>query len=327
MKPLKILMVVTALVVIVGLTTDAWAQCPSGRVFRSAGKPGVNVRVDVSLTDPGDNEIGRLWDSDNANNSNGGLTGPNFGNLCPISEWWVPNAAGLYNIDGGLTVGGCAQVGCPSNAMTIVVEDYGLQGPPGVNDTAFYIGWKVDETPADSRWYDYSKVDGITAVTVLNMLEFPRPVITSTNRDGATIVVNYNLADQAANNHTWNNSAGAPFPIGDIVSEWQLVKATGDADPGRLRSNGWVTIQSSPYVPGGDSTAFNVPCADTATDEYIAVGIGFNGGASGTIDSALVGPAIQLECDPNLAQPDEPQNIQRKPTATQIGVGRSGGRR
>lgn len=322
---------ITALVVIVGLTSDAWAQCPTARLFRSGGKNGINVDVDVSATDPGQNEIGRLWDSDNAANSNNGLSGPAYGALCPSSDWWeARGTTSNWIVDGFLTANPCLQFGCPTDKLTVVVEDYQVGfPPPGAGGGAYYIGWMVDEVPADARWYDYGRVDGFVSNTVIPMLPFPDPVITGSSRVGASVAINYNLADQGPNNHTWNNDAAAVFPTSNVISEWQLVKFTGLADPGRRRDLGWVTIQTTPYVPGGAPATFNVPCGSTATDEWVAVGIGFNGGSAGIVDSALVGRAIALECDPNLAQPDLPQTFDRKPTATQIESkpGRSGGRR
>lgn len=329
MKAVKILMVITALVVIVGMTSDAWAQCAQPRLFRSAGKGGNNVDIDVSAIDQSRTDIGRFWDSDNANFSNNGLTGPNFGNLCPSTLWFNPRGTtGNWAIDAFLTEGSCAQQGCPADKLTSVIEAYdAATGAPGVGGTAYYLGWMTDETPIDTRWYNYGDVDGATTATVVPMVEFPTAVITGSDRVGATITVNYNLPDQDANVLSWDHGAGAAYPVASVISNWQLVKFTGTADPGRLRSLGWVTIQTTPYVAGGTGTTFNVPCSSTATDEYIAVAVGFNGGSAGVVDSALVGKAIQLECDPNLAQPDE-QFGDRKPSATELSrPGRSGGRR
>jgi len=333
MKAMNILVVVAAVVVIAGLTADAWAQCPAPELFRSAGKFGNNVTVDTTGSDNNGNQIGRFWDSDNANNSNNGLAGPDFGSLCPpinadgVSSWWQDTTPPLKKIDGFLTANLCLQTGCPAVKMTVVVEDYAAGGPPGVNADAYYVGWMVDKGTG-GRTYDYGAVDGLTSATSLGMLTFPHVQITGSSRNAASITVNYDNVDQTNNNHTWNFAAGAVFPTSDVVAEWQLVKATGTADPGRLRSNGWVTIQTAPYVPGGAPATFDVPCSSEVTDEYIAIGIGFNGGEFGVIDSALVGKATQLECDPNLAEPDGPQEIDRKDTATEIErTGRSGGRR
>jgi hypothetical protein len=338
MKALKILVVITALVVIAGVTADAWAQCPTARVFRSAGAVGANVRADISSVENGTNTIGRFWDTDNAAASNNGLTdvvgdGSGFGSLCApkgaTSAWWIFHGSTpgtQWKIDGKLTDSGCAQLGCPATRMTVVVEDYAVSGPPGVGETAYYIGWLINETPIAARWYDYAQVDGLTTQAVLPMLPFPDVVITSSGRESGAVTVNFNYLDQTNNNHTWNTVAGAAYPTADIVKEWQLVKATG-SDPGRLRSSGWITLQSVDYVPGGTPSFESVACGGTLQDEYLAVGIGFNGGSAGVIDSALVGKAISLECDPNLAEPE--LQIQSKPDATQSDSkrGRSSGRR
>ena len=339
MKALKILMVITALVVIVGLSTDTWAQCSSARVFRSSGVGGKNVRAAVAGTENGANVIGRFWDTDNSAGSNNGLTdvvgdGSGFGSLCaPLgatSQWWAQwTIEGEVIIDGKLTDSGCAQFGCPASRMTVVVEDYAAAGPPGIGDTAYYMGWLVDETPPATRWYDYAKVDGLNLNRTIPMLSFPDVAITGSGRNGGTVQIVYDNEDQTASNHTYSNALADVYPTSDIIKEWQLVKFTG-SDPGRLRSLGWTTIQSTPYVAGGVEATFNVPCDNEVTDEWVAIGIGFNGGGGPTVDSALVGRAISLECDPTIADPVDVQIHQdRKPNAQELQPkpGRSGGRR
>lgn len=332
MKAVKYLVVIVALVVVGGVIADSWAQCAPARLFRSSGKLGNNLDFDVTGTDNNGNQIGYFWDSDDANASNSGFA-PEYGARCPIDQWWKERAAPARQIDGAQGGTGCAGagMGCPANKMTIVVEDYAEGGPPGVGSTAFYAAYIVDETPASGRWYDYGNLDGITANnSIIPMLAYPDAVITGSSREGATIAINYNNLDQTNMVHStdWAGGGGV-YPTSAVISEWQLVKATGTADPGRLRSQGWVTINRTPYVAGGAPASFLVPCASTATDEYLAIAIGFNGGAFGVIDSALVGRAIPLECDSNIAQPDTPVEFKKKPAATQLESqpSRSGGRR
>ena len=327
MKALKILVVIVALVAIAGMVTDTWAQCSSARLFRSSGKGGLNVRIDSTGAQNGGNEIGRFWDTQNAAFSNNGLTGPSFGNLCPASLFWSGAGTTLRFVDGFLTAGACVQTGCPAQDLTVVVEDYDLAGPPGVGGTAYYVGWAVTETPAGLRWYDYGQVDGVAVATTFSMLEFPRADIVGSSRNGANVEVTVAYADQSNSVHTWLN--GAVAPTASVVAEWHLMRATGTADPGRLRSN-WVREATVVYVPGGTSVFTSVPCTDTVQDEFLAIGIGFAGGTAGIVDSALVGPAVALECDPNLAQPDDvKQEFKRNPANTELQAkpGRSGGRR
>jgi hypothetical protein len=340
MKALKILVVLTAIVVIAGLTADVWAaNCIPGRQFRSLGKPttdtnNVRIGVDGSGADNTTHMIGRIWDSDDANNANTGLTdlngdGTGFGTFCPVLNFYQVAGTADRKIDEFMGSTTCIGNGCPALNMTVLVEDYAAGGPPGVGQTAYYTAWMVKETPGavSGRWYDFGLVDGVSGVTTIPLLAFPDVAITGSSRAGANVSINYNNLDQTNMVHTWN--INQVYPTNAVIKEWQLVKATGSADPGRLRSLGWVTIQSTPYVPGGAPASFVVPCSSTVTDEFVAIGIGFNGGTAGTIDSALVGRAIPLECDPNIAQPDLPVNVDRKPSATQLdgNSGRSGGRR
>lgn len=325
MKALKILVVVTALVAAAGLATEAWAACSPGLLFQSVGAPvpAFNTKISVVGANAAGNEIGRIWDSLDAANSNSGLTGPNYGSTCPVGDWW--QAAGVNKkINGVQGAGTCGPAGCPSNDMTLVVEDYAEAGPPGIGDTAFYIGFRVEKTPALARKWDYGNVDGITENATVPMLEFPELVITGSGRTGTTVTVNYNNMPQSGNLHSWEASTSSVYPDNAIITEWQLLQATG-SDPGRRRDAGWTQINETDYTPGITPDSWTVQCTNTVDDEYLAVGIGFNGGAAGIVDSALVGRAISIECNPNLADPDH--GIEAKDNETIGKPGRVGGRR
>jgi len=132
-------------------------------------------------------------------------------------------------------------------------------------------------------------------------------------------------ADQGDRVHTW--LAGGVAPTDSVVSEWHLMVHTGQGDPGRLRSL-WIKVDTIPYVDGGTTRFWSVPCHDTVNDEWLAVGIGFNGGDAGIVDSALVGEATVLECDPNVADPGGAKpDFKPADIGLQTSPGRSGGRR
>ena len=322
MKALKFLVVITALVVFAGVVADSWAQCPNPRIFRSSGKFGLNVKVDVTGTDAGANEIGRLWDTQNSAFSNSNLAD---GSFCPASLWWL-GADPIRIVDGALTSGACVQTGCPTRDLTVVLEDYPAPGPPGIGGDAFYVGFAVTETPAEGRWYDYGLVDGVTAATTLPMIPFPVVDIVASDRSGGNVLVTVDYQDQGNHVHTWLN--GGIAPTNSVVAEWHLMKATGLTDPGRDR-NSWTQFATIGYVDGGDTQQHSVPCTDTIQNEFLAVGIGFAGGTGPVVDSALVGQAIALECDPNLADPEVKPDFKQKEANTELQAnpGRSGGRR
>ena len=315
-------MVLVVLVVVAGAIANSWAQCLPGRLFRSSGRLGNNLDFDVTGSDNNGNQIGYFWDSDDAANSNSGFA-PDYGAHCPVNQWWVVRTApNLMKIDGVQGAFGCgaAGMGCPTNKMTIVVEDYADGGPPGINQDAYYAAYMVDETPASGRWYDYGNLDGIDDNNaVIPMLPFPEVAITALSIGGGFYQINYNLLDQTEMVHSTDWAAGGGmFPTTAVIREWQLVTVTayGFPEPGRARASDWVTIQSIPYVPGGSSHTVSVPWPPVGRTTYLAIGIGFNGGAYGVIDSALVGRPTQLP-EPILADPEWPADFDHKPSSKQ----------
>jgi len=301
--------VAMALVVLVaGLcASDAAANCGINKFFRSGGSDSTeNVRIIPAYAGqlPG-TEIGRWWDSGNAALSSN--LGPNDG-TCPSSNWWTALMNGNMQIEGILDSTGCVGYsGCPGLEMTVVVEDYGPTGSPGIGDTAYYIGFRVDDTPASLRRYDYGRTDnGEKGNSLFPFLEFPEVRLTSAQL-GAHFEFTYDLPDQAEHVHTAFGASDDPLPTDSVVAEWQLLWYEGHWDPGRDRSH-WTLLQTTPYVPGGTSRFASVPRIDfiiNGTDLFLAFGIGFNGGDGGTIDSELVGSAAMFEMQ-ILADPDEP---------------------
>jgi hypothetical protein len=296
------------------LPPDAAANCGINKFFRSGGSDSTeNVRISPGYPGqaPG-NEIGRWWDSsDTALSSN---FGPNDG-TCPSGGWWSALMNGNLQIDGILDGPGCVgYAGCPGQEMTVVVEDYGPPGPPGVDDTAFYVGFRVDDTPANLRRYDYGRTDnGEPGNSTFPFLEFPFLNVTGSSSDAGSVTINYTLADQAAHVHTATGAGDMPLSTDSVVAEWHVLIYEGTEDPGRDRNAGWALEQRIAYVPGGGSGTLSVPWLNPPNATWLAVGIGFDGGASGIVDSALVGRAVVIE--PNiLADPDLPLSDRFEPS-------------
>ena len=120
---------------------------------------------------------------------------------------------------------------------------------------------------------------------------------------------------------------GGMYPVTDVILEWHLLQFRGNSDPGRARANGWELVQTLPYVVGGTSSSYSF-WIDPGEHVFLAIGIGFNGGAYGVIDSALVGFAIDAWID-TLADPEMPVEAGPAPKPTQLDARplRSSGRR
>jgi hypothetical protein len=293
-----------------------------------AGEIALTVDVVGSGAAPGGNEIGRFWEAGNSNNAN------NFAGNCPstnvadpASSWWTTNMAGDHGIEGAIGAGSCVASSCPTgdtDEMIMLVEDYDANGPPGVGGTAYFVAWRVDPTFPDNRAWNYARVnDLVSAVRAYD--QYPGVDVLSSSR--APGVVNTNLAFAADAADDPEGGAGAvdgKNAAGDIadgttIVSWDLCSFHGAGDPGRDRA-AWA-CQPVGY-PGG-TIPYTVDCPDDGGDTYLAIGATFAGGTGGDVASALVGRATQIECDPNIADPDNNLN-QRPKIRPRRSVGRSG---
>jgi hypothetical protein len=167
MKMMKLFAGVVSVAIVFAVAAPiAEAQCSAGaKWFASVGGGSgpSKFRVDPSGTAGGASgtvgtEIGRFWQTDDS------ASGNNFGGLCPTQGstqagggWWQVSATTERGVQGLISGTGCFASTCPDGDLTVVVEDYGPGGPPGVNDSASFIGWRVNETPPDIRWWDLSR--------------------------------------------------------------------------------------------------------------------------------------------------------------------------
>jgi hypothetical protein len=321
MRPIcKILVGVTAVATLALLAAPAvQAQCATSQAFASVGSAMAacagggckQVSVSTAGVHNGGKEIGRFWVA------NDSARGNNFGGSCPSTavitadSWWDVVGANR-GLAGGITLGGCLANTCPSNVvgtdqMMFLVEEWGPGGPPGIGGTAFWIGMRTDPTPTGSaRVWDVARVSGVPPVNVtLPFLEFPKPIVTASSRVGPNVSTTNNFVDIGLNMH-----ASPVLSVTDSASilTYDLCTFHGATDPGRLRSAGWSCTTpgggSIPYSNAAVSGAgFTVPCTDILADTWFAIGITFSGGSGPHVPSAMVGSAVQVECNPTIANP------------------------
>jgi hypothetical protein len=229
--------------------------------------------------------------------------------------WWQVAQTTLRGIDGLISGTGCRASTCPLGDMCLVVEDWETAGPPGVGDGAYFIGFRTNETPGNFRYWDLAKQCGpqdTTAQCEVPFEQFPIPFITSATKVGTDRAVTYDSnADPSINVYVHTPNAG---PASGLIQSYDLMIHNGPGDPGRNRNaacpgepNGkcWNPLQSLPYADAALSgIGLNIPCDNEVDDAFVAFGITFVGGPpGGPVPSQLVGQAIQVECDPNIADP------------------------
>ncbi len=321
----------TALLFVAGTTPVADAQCDAGvKIFasvKSAQAGYTQLRVDpgssgsvVADVQPSHTrglERGRFWQSDDSTLGNNFVPGDpekkmapagcgGVGVCCastdpaqtPDGGWWQVTQTTKAGVHGAISSTGCTANTCPFGDMTHVVEDWGSAGPPGVLDTAFFIAWRTNATPAELRNWDLAKPCAGTNCTV-PFAEFPVPLITSDTSPG-TFTVRSNT-DPAANVYVHAPAAG---PASEVIQSFDVMIHHGASDPGRDRNalcgggRCWEPLAQVPYADAAlSATQVDVACdPQQPLDAFIALGLSFVGGVGGPVPSQLVGRAIALDC-------------------------------
>lgn len=304
--------------VIVALTVPAvHAQCASAREVAMAsngethGRIGVDTQFEIPLAND-QNEVATFWVTGNAYGNNSG--GPHFGtpSTCPSSTgllgdpWWLLGGTGdsqppdARSIRFFIASTGCTLMECPpaGASITVLVEDQTADG----RDAGF-ITYTADETPGPIRWWDLARTDPDSQPSndvTHGMWAFPRVEVTASWGPPPYIEIMNDYRDPAVN--VWVVGAAGPLPASTVIDSFDILSYIGPSDPGRERSHWWL-MKSIPYANAGIvGDIVPVFCGSPLyEDMYVAVGLTFDG-----VPSYYVGKSVQIECGPNLADPEKP---------------------
>lgn len=290
----------------------AEAQCVPTRTLGAGGGGGASTRVKVTgpagFTTGAGNELASIWDQSAAGTTNNGgfhFTGADSA-ACPAQGaiGWLITGGMFLGTDVGVEAfigsSNCLWSICPSDLTITAIE---LASDDG-SDAAF-IAFTVDETPADvyQRWWSHARVTGANGDAndyTYELVRFPTVDVVSSAGPVPDTTLTSNYADLALNVESAAGAGDSPLPGSATIASYDIMQATGTADPGRARG-GYTLIKSVPYgdaAVSGDTVA--VPCAGPGGDTYVAVGVTYAGG----VESELVGAATPVECDPAIANPD-----------------------
>jgi hypothetical protein len=351
---LKVLVMALATVVVVtAVAPVAEAQC-SPRVFASIGGGGTTPKMQINPAGASASLAtaqGRIWqcaDSTLSNNfdvasgaaktmkaGNCGQSGP--GDICCATRdlaqtgggWWQVTATTLRGVNGFMGGAGCGFNGaCVQGDMCIALEDYDSAGPPGVGGTAYLIGWRQIETPGGSRYWDLANFCGPAGsgtTCQVPFVEFPVPKVLSSSKDGGgnrDLTMDSSI-DPDASVYIGVNGQG---PANTLIASYDLMVHYGPGDPGRDRNATcggpacWALAATIPYSNSATlGAAVDIACPNPSVDAWIAFGLTYHGGGGAKdVPSTRVGRAIQIECDPNIADPPKPRptiRIDERPTS------------
>jgi hypothetical protein len=266
-------------------TSTTEGQCPTGtRAFASVGG---GTSTDKLRIDPGGaenlgNETGRFWqssDSSLGNNFDGGC--PSQGESQVGGGWWQVSRTTMRGIEGWISGSGCIASSCPAGDLTVLVEEQNAVG-----DDAYFIAFRIDETPAELRRWDLSRTHAGPFPAVVTMERFPVPIVLGAlNLGGGEFLLKLEFPDVAPNVHSASS----------VVKSYDLYRFTGDQAPGR-DAGSWTPIGQWPYLNGPTIADAVVSCG--AQDVYLALGNTFHGGAGPDVVSTLVGSSILIDCNP-----------------------------
>jgi hypothetical protein len=306
----------TCVLLVAAEAVEAIATCmPRAFATVGGGPTTKKLRIDPNGAENLGNEIGRFWESDSS-----GIN--NFDGECPSgggNGWWKLNQPPLRGINGTLGTLGCAPSACPTNEMTLVVEEQSGDG-----DEAYLIAFRVDATPGGIRWFDFARV---SPHDVLLMQELPRPQQTSATYGGGIVHMGVTYPDVAPNVHAVNDpGVDTPLPASAVVKSYDLYKAvTDDLPPGRDVAS-WTLVEQHPYADGPVNKVVHLPCPEEPSDNlFVALGVTFHGGLNGDVQSTLVSQVTLVEgCPPPVNDcpvVDCPAHCTPGPASGQVSTG------
>jgi len=299
----------SAMAIIALAAPSSHSQCTTSREFGGQGNGSLTGRIAIDTGTfgfPNDgNEFISLWDTANGSATFGsGDHVPTNPGACP--GWYVTGGMFLgrnSGIQGYIGTPGCFPVQCPAPAELIstLVEDSN-------GSDAGFILYTVEATPGNIRYYDHARTAGIDAVPggvgTQTFRPYPELDVTGSHGPPPDTTTTSNYLDLALNFH----GAGATSAASTGIQSYDIVAHQGLSSPGRLRSAyNMGVIKQIPYADAGifgDQIA--VPCPVDVNDTFLAVGATFVDPSTGGLPSIYVGRNTIVECDPNIADPDDP---------------------
>lgn len=265
-------------------TVSVWATCSPAKVMTQfSSSKGIYTYTDWddnAGTQPAD-LVGRYWKTGAYSTAN---SDDPDGLICTAGPtcWFRQYAAtGRWYVNANLGAGG---VGCPS--INVSAEMYNQK-------TGEFFAY----TLCESGEAGCPSPGGFPAFDVADVFEFDfaptviRPRAISSSRSGSTVSVT--LAMNAVY-YQQQTTTGATVP----APEARVYRAISGTRPNpNIVTGAWTQVGTLPT--SGGQAAFTADCTNTAADNWFAVGVVVAGEAP-----RFVSTPTQVECDPNMADPN-----------------------
>jgi hypothetical protein len=226
------------------------------------------------------------WHSPDGDAAGGTLVGQTW-QLGASGTWSTGDCAGFLYFNSAnaigldLNLGGCGS-GCPATGSTLAVL---AQKKAADNRSTAFLLATVAETPGGAVNFDYSDKGA------LQMIQMPRPNVTSSSRVGST--VNLNVQVPAVSGGLYGPGAA------NAVTGYRVLSAQGATDPGRDAAAYSLRSTLTATAGGAATGTVALDCTNLA-DTWVVTQVVFDGGA---VTSNAVSEARQVHCNPALADP------------------------
>jgi len=270
MKKFSILFSILAVGLMVVAAPSAEAGCIPGQFGTNAAYP-LYAYIDFADAS-GDNStlIGQFWVPND----------PNKISSLPTVDWTFGTAGYTNYWYFYLDFGSATFNLCPDgDPITVYLED---------TATDKYILWTADRGDvASQNGFEYLFVpsQGFVAAG-----DSPRPSVNSSARNGVNVDMNVTVADPSAG-HWMMTTNGA-------ITGVNLYSKASDGAPDPKDRAGWALVGS--VTPTGGTADVSVDCTNQAVSQWLATGIMVDGQ-----DPQVFSESIEVECDPNLADPGD----------------------
>jgi hypothetical protein len=271
-RKFSIALAILAVAVLGVAATDANAQCPVPKEFKTAFSAATNGGSSFIVFPPDANTDqaalkGHFWQSGNRAAGNEGSSCPNVAWLFVDADGSVSGTTGAVAVYGA--IGGaildpnipCVATTCIVGNMTVLVQANSDDG-----SKSYFAIAKVAETDG----FDFST---LTPNANWTILESPRARVTQSGRAGGNVTVNIHLDAPSL-----YGKAPTPSDVNGLITGYQIFRVNSNTDPGRAPAAWGAAIQTIPTTDtGADLNGLVIDCSGVTTDVFLGTRAVFEG--------------------------------------------------